>query len=121
MKWHFSACLFAQALCGGHPAWACSPTGTEHDYQAPSISPGACCYREGGSNDSGAPRESEGRGLFASLVSAAADKRKKLSFAPGRTARVSAESTVPLKQQSTPSRVDTVRRLLTDMFMLIPD
>ncbi len=60
-------------------------------------------------------RKSEGRGLFASLVSSAADKGKKLSMIRGRTARVSAESTVPLTQQSTLSTASTVSPLASTL------
>ncbi|CAL5227659.1 g10665 [Coccomyxa viridis] len=68
-------------------------------------------HREEASDGSGAVRKSEGRGLFASLVSSAADKGRKLSMIRGGTARVSAESTVPLTQHSTLSTASTVQAL----------
>ena len=66
--------------------------------------------REDGNGSASAGRKSEGRGLFATLVSSAAEKGKKLSLVRGRTARVSAtESTAPLTQQSTVSTALAVR------------
>ena len=69
--------------------------------------------REDVSGGAGAVRKSEGRGLFAALVSNAANKGKRLSLVRGRTTRVSAESTVPLTQQSTLSTASTVSRNLS--------
>ena len=66
--------------------------------------------REDGSGSASAGKKSEGRGLFATVVSSAAAKGKRLSLVKGRTARVSAtESTAPLTQQSTLSTALTVR------------
>ena len=64
--------------------------------------------RGGASGSAAGERKSEGRGLFASLVSAAAEKGRKLSLVRIRVARASAGSTVPLNQQGTLSSSATV-------------